>query len=185
MVPKGWKLTDLGSLGAWSGGGTPNKANKAFWEGGTIPWVSPKDMWTTSVDRTQDYITEDAVKNSSTKVYPPGSIFIVTRSGILRKRVPVAISTVFAAVNQDIKVLSPNINIDTTYVANFLWCFNDIVLSRCAKDGTTVESIDTNSLMGFPIKLPPIQIQKKIAQILSTWDKAITTTEQLFANSQQ
>lgn len=33
--------------------------------------------------------------------------------------------------------------------------------------------------------LPSAEEQKKIAQILSTWDKAITTTEQLLANSQQ
>ena len=35
------------------------------------------------------------------------------------------------------------------------------------------------------IPVPPLSEQKKIAQILSTWDKAITTTEQLLANSQQ
>jgi type I restriction enzyme S subunit len=35
------------------------------------------------------------------------------------------------------------------------------------------------------VYLPPLPEQKKIAQILSTWDKAITTTEQLLANSQQ
>jgi type I restriction enzyme S subunit len=35
------------------------------------------------------------------------------------------------------------------------------------------------------IPVPPLPEQKKIAQILSTWDKAITTTEQLLANSQQ
>ncbi|MDK2779223.1 MAG: restriction endonuclease subunit S [Pseudomonadota bacterium] len=35
------------------------------------------------------------------------------------------------------------------------------------------------------IPVPPFPEQKKIAQILSTWDKAITTTEQLLANSQQ
>ncbi|MGL6049391.1 MAG: restriction endonuclease subunit S [Aeromonas salmonicida] len=33
--------------------------------------------------------------------------------------------------------------------------------------------------------LPPIEEQKKIAKILSTWDKAISTTEQLLVNSQQ
>ena len=35
------------------------------------------------------------------------------------------------------------------------------------------------------LSLPPLPEQKKIAQILSIWDKAITTTEQLLANSQQ
>ncbi|MGL6160872.1 restriction endonuclease subunit S [Microbulbifer sp.] len=37
----------------------------------------------------------------------------------------------------------------------------------------------------FPFNIPPLPEQKKIAQILSTWDKAITTTEQLLANSRQ
>lgn len=36
-----------------------------------------------------------------------------------------------------------------------------------------------------PLLLPPFPEQKKIAKILSTWDKAISTTEQLLANSQQ
>jgi hypothetical protein len=34
----------LGTLGRWTGGGTPSKANPAFWVQKGIPWVSPKDM---------------------------------------------------------------------------------------------------------------------------------------------
>ncbi|OEE37050.1 restriction endonuclease subunit S [Vibrio ordalii] len=37
----------------------------------------------------------------------------------------------------------------------------------------------------WSFNIPPIFEQKRIAQILSTWDKAITTTEQLLYNSQQ
>ncbi len=37
----------------------------------------------------------------------------------------------------------------------------------------------------WPFNIPPLIEQKKITQILSTWDKAITTTEQLLTNSQQ
>tara|TARA_Y100000296_G_C5098872_1_gene218846 strand:- start:31 stop:441 length:411 start_codon:yes stop_codon:yes gene_type:complete len=40
-------------------------------------------------------------------------------------------------------------------------------------------------IKGFEIPVPPLSEQKKIAQILSTWDEAITTTEQLLANSQK
>ncbi|EOV3352649.1 restriction endonuclease subunit S [Vibrio cholerae] len=184
-VPNGWTIRSLGDLGRWSGGGTPSKAITEYWENGTIPWVSPKDMGSDRISITEDYITPSAVDNSSTKLYPAGSVLVVTRSGILRRKVPVALALVPVAVNQDIKVLPSSKAISTEYVANFMWCYNETILARCAKDGTTVESIDTTSLLGFPIKLPPLPEQKKIAQILSTWDKAITTTEQLLANSQQ
>ncbi|CAJ1846392.1 hypothetical protein OPFLODJI_02593 [Aeromonas hydrophila] len=185
MVPKGWIISSLGDLGRWSGGGTPSKAITEYWENGTIPWVSPKDMGRERISITEDYITPSAVEKSSTKLYPAGSVLVVTRSGILRKKVPVALALVPVAVNQDIKVLPSSKTISTEYVANFMWCYNESILARCAKDGTTVESIDTTSLLGFPIKLPPLTEQKKIAKILSTWDKAISTTEQLLANSQQ
>lgn len=50
---------------------------------------------------------------------------------------------------------------------------------------TSIAHLTREKLISLPVRLPPLPEQKKIAQILSTWDKAITTTEQLLANSQQ
>ncbi|EII2985837.1 restriction endonuclease subunit S [Vibrio parahaemolyticus] len=50
---------------------------------------------------------------------------------------------------------------------------------------TGMPKINRSDLNTVPLLLPPIAEQKKIAQILSSWDKAITTTEQLISNSQQ
>lgn len=50
---------------------------------------------------------------------------------------------------------------------------------------TAVPHISPTDLKEFSFLLPPRWEQQKIAQILSTWDKAITITEQLLANSQQ
>lgn len=55
----------------------------------------------------------------------------------------------------------------------------------CAKRSTNLASINSTQIKEFPVLVPPLPEQRKIAQILSTWDKAITTTEQLLANSQQ
>lgn len=55
----------------------------------------------------------------------------------------------------------------------------------CAKRSTNLASINSTQIKEFPVILPPLPEQKKIAKILSTWDKAITTTKQLLANSQQ
>ncbi|GBQ08539.1 restriction endonuclease subunit S [Saccharibacter floricola] len=185
MLPEGWKLSNLGLIGKWAGGKTPSKANDSFWSNGTIPWVSPKDMITGKIFSTEDYITQVAIQENKNRLYPSGSIVVVTRSGILRKKLPVAIVEVPFTVNQDIKVLPDNKNIISEYIYNYIMCFEKIILKSCQKEGTTVESIDTDSFLSFPISLPPLPEQKKIAAILSTWDRAIEGTEKLLANSQQ
>ncbi|MCQ0169085.1 restriction endonuclease subunit S [Pseudomonas sp. S12(2018)] len=56
---------------------------------------------------------------------------------------------------------------------------------KSVQTATAVPHISPNDIKEFPVALPPLSEQKKITKILSTWDKAITTTEQLLANSQQ
>ncbi|KTD20334.1 restriction endonuclease subunit S [Legionella londiniensis] len=51
--------------------------------------------------------------------------------------------------------------------------------------GQAITRLTLQKIKSFEIMLPPKNEQKKIAQILSTWDKAITTTEKLLANSEQ
>ncbi|EOV8482643.1 restriction endonuclease subunit S [Klebsiella oxytoca] len=50
--------------------------------------------------------------------------------------------------------------------------------------GTKVKHTSPSRLLGVKVLIPPLSEQKKIVQILSTWDKAIAITEQLIANSQ-
>ncbi|WP_355505277.1 restriction endonuclease subunit S [Xanthomonas cannabis] len=53
----------------------------------------------------------------------------------------------------------------------------------CAKRSTNLASINSSQLKAFPVLLPPISEQHRIAHILSTWDQAIATTERLLANA--
>lgn len=55
----------------------------------------------------------------------------------------------------------------------------------CAKRSTNLASINSSQIKEFPVLFPPILEQKKIIQILSTWDQAISITEKLLENSQQ
>ncbi|HLW07608.1 MAG TPA: restriction endonuclease subunit S [Marinilabiliaceae bacterium] len=50
---------------------------------------------------------------------------------------------------------------------------------------TSVAAIYWKDLKNIRLELPPIREQRKIAKILSTWDKAISTTERLIDNSKQ
>lgn len=61
--------------------------------------------------------------------------------------------------------------------------FREDLLRRVG--GSALQEISLSELRKVKTLIPPLPEQKKIAEILSTWDKAITTTEQLLANSQQ
>jgi type I restriction enzyme S subunit len=56
---------------------------------------------------------------------------------------------------------------------------------KAVQTETAVPHISSQQIKDFPLLLPPLPEQTKIAQILSTWDKAIATTEKLIGNSQQ
>src|SRR5579883_2885342 len=90
-LPLGWVWARLDDLGYWTGGGTPSKRNAEFWENGTIPWVSPKDMKADFVGEGAEKITQSALKNSAAKRVEAGSVLIVVRSGILEHTLPVSI----------------------------------------------------------------------------------------------
>jgi len=161
-LPEGWAMEKLGALGNWSGGGTPSKQKPEFWEGGTIPWVSPKDMKFASIDDSQDHITEDAVKGSSTKMLPKDSLLIVTRSGILQHSLPVATNSREVALNQDLKALTPSEGLSVKYLYFALKRFEREILHKCCKAGTTVQSIEFPRLKDFEIPIAPLPEQRRI-----------------------
>ena len=167
-LPAGWADCKLRELGRWSGGGTPSKSNSAFWTGGTIPWVSPKDMKADHIQGAEDRITEAAVRSSAAKHIPVGSILMVTRSGILSHTFPVAINDCEVTVNQDLKTLSPTDGVDPRYVAWFLRSNNRRILTECAKHGTTVASIDTERLKSLTVRLAPAAEQQRIVEKIET-----------------
>lgn len=161
-VPEGWCWSKLGQLGRWTGGGTPSKANSAFWTDGTVPWVSPKDMKRDIIGLTEDMITPDAVQGSSAKYVPAASVLMVMRSGILRHSFPVAVTDRIVTLNQDLRALTPHDGIRSDYIARYLALVTRRVLHNCSKDGTTVNSIEVSALDKLPVPLAPLAEQRRI-----------------------
>ncbi|MDX2208073.1 MAG: restriction endonuclease subunit S [Gemmatimonadales bacterium] len=167
-LPAGWRMVPLGEMGAWAGGGTPSKAVESYWTGGTIPWISPKDMKREILHSAEDYITPAAVSESSTRVVPHPAVLVVTRSGILSRTLPVAVTAVDAAINQDIKSLVPIEGVSSRYVAAAMRAFERDILTKCSKHGTTVASIDQERLLRFEIPLAPPADQDAVVEVLDT-----------------
>jgi type I restriction enzyme, S subunit len=161
-LPEGWCWVALGALGTWMGGGTPSKANAAFWTNGTVPWVSPKDMKVAVIGETEDKVTAAAVEGSSTKYVPEGSVLMVMRSGILKHSFPVAITDRIVTLNQDLRALTPYAGISSKYIARYLALATNRVLDDCSKDGTTVNSIEVSALERLMFPLAPLAEQRRV-----------------------
>ncbi|GGK71032.1 restriction endonuclease type I, S subunit [Sphaerisporangium melleum] len=161
-LPSGWERVPLGDLGTWYGGGTPSKARADFWDNGSVPWLSPKDMGTDVILKTQDHITEVAVESSAVRLVPAGSVAIVVRSGILERKLPIGLVPFATTLNQDMKAVVPLGGIDPRWIAWGLRSLEGNILRDCRKAGTTVASIEASRLMELLFPVPPLAEQHRI-----------------------
>ncbi|EFO1814690.1 restriction endonuclease subunit S [Escherichia coli] len=173
-LPEGWEWVTFSHLGYFFGGKTPSKMKDEYW-GGTIPWVTPKDMKTNLIVDSEDKVTPLAIEDGLTKV-SPGSILFVARSGILRRIFPVAITSIECTVNQDIKVLSPFFSDISYYIRLMMNGFERYIIENLTKTGTTVESLLFEDFISHPFMIPPFAEQNRI---LSTVKKLMSLCDQL------
>ncbi|TJZ53787.1 hypothetical protein FAZ15_17335 [Sphingobacterium olei] len=152
---------------SFEGGSTPSKIRKEYWLGGTINWVSPKDMKTLNISNSIDLITSDAVNKNKLTIHPQGTILAVFRSGILQHSFPVSITTIPVTINQDLKAMDLQPHVDKMYFVYFLRVFQKLILEECSKTGVTVESINSHEFLDFKIVLPPQEGQNQIVKRIS------------------
>ena len=99
---------------------------------------------------------------SQMTIYAKGTLLLVTRSGILRHSLPIAILDYPATVNQDIKTIScfsSNLN---KFVFWAIKAQEELILRDFHKDGTTVDSIDFDKFKSILLPIPPKDEQERI-----------------------
>lgn len=167
------KWIPLSEIGDWYGGGTPSKANKSHWESGNIPWISPKDMGKPIVTSTQDYISEVAIAESSTKLVPANSVAVVVRSSILDRIWPTALVPISFTLNQDMKAVHCADSVLAAYVAHYFNAHGRSILQKTRRSGGSVTSIVSSELFAYKVPVPPLSEQARIVAILDKFDALV------------
>ena len=67
-----WKETELGKIAFTTSGGTPSRKNENYYSGGTIPWVKSGELEFGTITKTEEFITQAGIDNSSAKIFPKG-----------------------------------------------------------------------------------------------------------------
>lgn len=182
-IPKEWKYDLLDKFAVRCSGHTPSQSFPEYWDGG-IKWISLADS--NRLDKgyifnTSKEISEEGVKNSSAVLLPAETVVLSRDAGIGKSAVmyePMAVSQHFIAWKCD-----NSHKINSWFLYNWLQ-LNKTEFERQAV-GSTIKTIGLPYFKKLKIALPPYQEQEKIAQILSTWDQAISAAEKLLKNSQQ
>ena len=158
---KQWDRVPLADLVAVVGGNTPSKQNASFW-GGDIPWLSPKDIKGKHLWTAKDQITRKAVDHGGAKIVDPGAVLVVIRGMILAHTVPSSVLRVPAAINQDLKALTPSENLDAEFLVTALWACNSELLEVVQTSSHGTKRLPTEDLLSWHAPLPPINEQRRI-----------------------
>lgn len=148
------------------GGGTPSRDIPAFWNG-TIPWVSPKDMKRWSISDAEEHITSDALLQSATKLVQPPAVLLVVRGMILRRVIPVAVTRVPVALNQDMKALIPHPDVNAEYLGHMLKALESELLQKVETAGHGTGRLATDVWRALQIPVPPLTEQARIVGRIS------------------
>lgn len=72
----GGQVVPLGNLGRVTTGTTPLKSKRAFYENGTVPWITSGDLHQGVITEASQFVTERALQETSLKLIPAGAILI-------------------------------------------------------------------------------------------------------------
>jgi type I restriction enzyme S subunit len=157
-------IVRLKDIGRWYSGGTPPREIESFWQG-HIPWVSSKDLdGRLVIDDAGQHVSEDAL--SFTRVAPAGSILLAVRGMALANRLPLAILSVPAAFNQDLRAVVPSRFVRSRYLAYALLAASAEILALAETAAHGTKKLETDDLMNRRVSIPPVAVQDAVVGFL-------------------
>jgi type I restriction enzyme, S subunit len=171
-IPEDWSYDFVRSTGSVLTGTTPSTLHPEYY-GGKHPFVTPVDMgFSPWIKNSVSALTDDGLKKAR-KVCKGAVLFVCIGSTIGK----VGIANVELATNQQINTIIPNNNNIGPYLYYALMYQSRRIASYAGCQAVPI--INKSQFESVRVPLPPLPEQKKIAEILSTWDEAIEQIRKL------
>lgn len=185
FIPKDWKTHKVVDLFVVETGTTPSTKRKDYWENGVINWITPSDLSRLDdkikIGNSERKISEKALKDCNLALMPISSIIISTRAPVGY----VAVLQENSTFNQGCKglILRPGKEANTMFFCYYLLSKKQELQNLSG--GSTFKELSKDLLESFKILFPPLNEQKKIAEILSTVDQAIEKVGEAIEKTQR
>ncbi|WP_303615632.1 restriction endonuclease subunit S [Cyclobacterium sp. 1_MG-2023] len=153
-------VSKLSSLCNVSSGGTPSRKQEEYYKG-EIPWIKTGEVVNDYIFDTEEKITEEAILNSSARIYPKGSL-IIAMYGQGQTRGRTAKLGVDASTNQACAVLHEIRN--EVILTDYLWVYliNEYHRMRELASGNNQPNLNAEMIKNYKVVVPPIAIQQQI-----------------------
>ena len=172
-IPAGWKDSNILAVADLLGGGTPTKKKPEYWSG-DIPFFTPTDADGTIFKfSTADYITDEGLKGSSTKLFGKHTVFITARGSVGR----LVLAGVDMAMNQSCYALRAKSGISHTYL--FFLAKELIHHLQVKSSGSVFDSIVSNDIELTNLAIPKNDaVEKFAATVEPAFEKIANNTKE-------
>lgn len=174
-VPESWGVVELGSLAKVGNGSTPKRANDAYWEDGTIPWLNSTKIHDRFITEADQFVTPQAVKECHLPRVAPNSLLIaITGQG--KTLGNSAITRIETCINQHLAYAQfRSLKIVPDFVLWFMQTRYDYLRSIAHGGGSTKGALTCGFLKTLPIPVPSTDEQNEIVTVFQTLeDKQIS-----------
>lgn len=162
-IPATWSVGSTRWLTRRYSGGTPDRTNSLYWEGGTIPWLNSGAVNDRLITEPSTYITEDAFESSSVKWIPKGAL-VMALAGQGKTKGMVAQLAIPSTCNQSMAAIIPSTEVDARFL--FWWLESNYQNIRNMAGGDLRDGLNLDLLGSIKCPLPSHEEQTDIAAFL-------------------
>lgn len=167
MIPEDWRVSNLGGELTTLLGGTPSRSNPAYWTDGTVPWINSGKVNEFRIIEPSEYLTEDAVRNSATKILPRRTTVIAITGATLGQ---VSLLEIESCANQSVVGVLGSDTIPSEYV--YFWIKQNIADLIAWQTGGAQQHINKENVNKLPLTRPSTSVlQAYMSLVKPIFDK--------------
>ncbi|WP_455465131.1 restriction endonuclease subunit S [Streptococcus salivarius] len=170
-----WEQLKLGDHANILTGGTPNTSISSYWEPKEIPWMSSGEVNRKRLDKTDNMISNDGIRNSSARWVKKHSILIAL-AGQGKTRGMVAVNNIPLTTNQSVAAIEPDKTLNYEFVFQNLSKRYDELRLISSGDGSR-GGLNKQIVSDISIACPNVNEQELIGNFLADFDSLITMNQ--------
>ncbi len=157
-IPKGWRVVPIGDAVQVLGGGTPSTKQPVYWEAGTHPFCTPRDMASLTnrvLLQTERYLTAEGLAKVSSGQLPIGTVLLSSRAPIGY----LAVAETPVSVNQGIIAMVCDAELPNFYVVNWTRANMDRIIANA--NGSTFLEVSKRNFRPIPALVPESRVLQR------------------------